>query len=187
MVWKRRPELLLCPNIPKPLHGVAPRVVLGNSWWNKTRKEAYARTNYRCMACGVHKYRAKYREWLEAHEVYDIDYERGRSVFVEAVPLCHFCHNFIHDGRLNMLLQAGKIPHGKFAAIMQHGERILSAEGLTKPPHSVRDQQVTNALLSGRFANWSDWRMIVAGVEYPPLFTSYEDWLANHHEKQTDE
>lgn len=38
-----RPELLLHNNIPKPMHGVAPRVVLGQKWWDRERRECYER------------------------------------------------------------------------------------------------------------------------------------------------
>ncbi len=130
--WHRRPEILLCPNIPKPMHGLAPRVIMGSSWWDKTRKEAYASTNRRCMACGVHKYKAKARKWLEGHELYQTDYRLGRLTYLETVPLCHFCHNYIHDGRLQMLLERGQIHHQKYAAIIQHGNRVLAEANLCK-------------------------------------------------------
>lgn len=168
IVWIPKPEILLGANIPKPLHGVAPRVVLGVSWWNKEREKAYASTNYHCIACEVHKIKAKYVKHLEGHEVYAIDYLKGRSVYIETVPLCHFCHNYIHSGRLEALLNAGKIHHAKYTSIIQHGDSILAKSKLTKPiPYS------------GPFADWKDWRLVVNGNEYPPLYKTFEEWSRN--------
>lgn len=186
-VWKRRPEILLGANIPKPMHGLAPRVVLGTSWWNKERKKAYASTHYRCLACGVHKFYAQYREWLEGHEVYNIDYAKGRMTYVEAVPLCHFCHNFIHDGRLRALLERGQIPHGKYSAIISHGNRVLAEAGLTKMSYEERDLAYTNGVLNGSVATWNTWRLAVFGKEYEPIYKSYEEWLGYNERRNSDE
>lgn len=38
---KLKPEILCQPNVPTPLHGMAPRVVFGESWWNMKRQAAY--------------------------------------------------------------------------------------------------------------------------------------------------
>lgn len=165
--WALRPEILLHPNIPKPLHEVAPRNILGASWWNKTRREAYRSTDYHCVACGVHKSVAKYRNWLEGHEVYRIDYLMGRAEYIETVPLCHFCHNYIHDGRLRWLLDTGKLHHGKYTQIIQHGDEVLRRFNLVHPePYS------------GPFAEWADWRLVLFDKEYPPKYKTFEEWAA---------
>lgn len=170
--WKLRPEVLCGANIPKPMHGMAPRVVLGDTWWDKERRAAYHSTNQHCIACGVHRDKAptsiRGKHWLEGHEIYDIDYLMGRMVYVETVPLCHYCHNYIHDGRLKMLLDSGKLSQSKYAKIIQHGDRILSVNQLEKKRYS------------GETADWSDWRLIIGNDQYPPLYMTYEAWAEVH-------
>lgn len=172
-LFKLRPEVLVGPNIPKPLHGVAPRTVLGAKWWNATKKAAYAYTDNRCLACGTHASACKYRQWMEAHEVYDIDYVAGRMLYVETVPLCHLCHCYIHDGRLRWLMFIGKLHFGKFAQVMQHGDKVLTEAGLPpRLPYEVRDLQFVEGIITGSYAAWLNWRLVVDGKEYPP--TKYE-------------
>lgn len=153
-----RPEILLGGNIPPPMHGLAPRVVMGRKWWDKTRKAAAQATRQHCLACGVSKWQAKGRQYLEGHEVFDIDYLLGRMVYVETVPLCHFCHSYIHDGLLRILLATRKISHARYVAIIQHGDEVLRRANL------VRSRPETLGM-----AEWDDWRMVFEGREYPPL------------------
>jgi hypothetical protein len=157
--FKRRPEILLNGQIPEPLYGLAPRVVLGAKWWDETRKVAYASTGYHCIACGVYKTDSKGPRWLEGHEVYVIDFYAGTMTYVETVPLCHYCHSYIHCGRLKWLLDEGKITHSTYAAIIQHGDRVLAQAGLRKPGEIVLD---------GACAPWDDWCLVVNGKKYKP-------------------
>ena len=147
------------------MHGVAPRNVLGASWWDATRRAAYRSTAFHCAACGVWKGAAEYHRWLEGHELYEIDYPLGRMTYLETVPLCHFCHSYTHSGRLQALLERGEIHHAKYAAVMQHGDRVLTEAGLKFP-----------APYSGAVADWADWRLVLNGIEYPPKYPTFEDW-----------
>lgn len=166
------PELLLAPNIPKPLHGVAPREILGATWWNATRREAQKLTNYHCLACGVPKALARYHQWLEGHEVYEINYELGRAKYLRTVPLCHFCHNSIHDGRLKALLDKGEIHHAKYVAIIQHRDRVLAEAGLSRSAKTDNQLQ--------KVAEWSKWRLLLFGKKYKPLYRSFDEWRQAH-------
>ena len=159
-----RPELLLHPQIPKPLHGVAPRVVLGDKWWDRERFKAYAVSGQRCWACWVPKSEAKFHQWLEAHEAYKIDYQNGRMTLVEVVALCHMCHNFIHLGRLSMLVRQGKATEEFLQQVEKHGQTVIKALHRPHPPTESAD--------------WQDWRLVVEGKEYGPSTNSYEDWAA---------
>lgn len=155
---------LLChPQVPKPLHVVNPRTIWGNAWWNMAREKAYARANYKCEACGVEKAKAKFHPWLEAHEVYDIDYKNGRATYKYLVALCHACHNYIHQGRARMTKSAHD-----YDMIMSHGDFILQGKRLPPKPDC------------SEFAEWEDWRMVLNGVEYKPKFEDYSEWCRHY-------
>ncbi|MEK6881360.1 MAG: hypothetical protein AABY22_17185 [Nanoarchaeota archaeon] len=119
------PAILLHPQIPKTLHGIAPRKIFGDAWWDTERQKAYASTNYHCLACGVHKLKARYHKWLEAHETYLYNYCKGRLIFEEVVPLCHACHNSIHTGRMSKLVENGEMTKIKEQEILDHKSLIL--------------------------------------------------------------
>ena len=127
-----RPEILLHPNIPKPMHGLSPRTIMGDRWWNIERQKTYAKSYYHCVACDVSKWEAKYYQWLEAHELYEIDYVKGRMIFKEIVALCHSCHNFIHSGRMQALVDSGKMLRSKQQDILKHGMTIIEHHKLKK-------------------------------------------------------
>lgn len=174
--YKLRPELLLHSNIPKVLHGVAPRVVLGQAWWDRERRACYKKAEFYCESCGVSKYQAKYHQWLEAHERYEIDYQKGRAKYVGCVALCHFCHCYIHSGRLQALLEKGEVHHHKFTAIHQHGDAVLAAAGLKRDSHAIREAIVQDLIRNGRMAEWSKWRLRIGRNLYKPLYATMEEW-----------
>ncbi|MDO8473566.1 MAG: hypothetical protein Q7T05_07095 [Dehalococcoidia bacterium] len=164
--WRRRPEILCQPNIPKPMHSVAPRIVLGQEWWDKERRAAYASTRWHCIACGTPNKNAQEHQWLEGHEEYAIDYQKGRMTYLGAVPLCHYCHCFIHDGRLQAMADKGEITKKKFRLVMAHGRRVLRDAKLKKPKP-----------FADPTAAWGAWRMVVDGVEYGPKYKTYAEWI----------
>ena len=156
------------PNIPKPLHGTVPRQILGEDWWNEQRQIAYAKNDYRCWACGVHKSKAKYHNWLEAHEMYDINYVVGTIEFIEIVALCHSCHNYIHSGRMAMLVDEGKMSHEKYKDILKHGDNILKKANLETPS------------CNGPIAEWGKWRLVLNGKKHKGKFKTFDEWR-NHY------
>jgi predicted restriction endonuclease len=164
-----RPELLLHPNIPKPLHGMSPRELKGTEWWDKTRQQVYEKANYKCQCCGVDRRDAKYHKWLEAHECYIYDYERGTATVSEIIALCHSCHSYIHSGLLQMRYRSGQISLDKYLDIKNHGDNILRKSGLTLPPPP------------SKIADWEKWRIILDGVEYPTKYKSYEAWFQHYN------
>lgn len=193
-----RPELLLHPNIPKPLHGLNPRTIMGEVKWYEVRRVAYARHGFHCFACGVAKAQAAYHKWLEAHEDYSVDYERGRVEIREIVALCHACHNFIHSGRMLAMASKSDVPASRVWEILQHGFRVLAHAKLKLNPFAVQvalqlaemstppawaDASKLRQRLEPMPASsvsWSAWRLVFDGVEYKPLWPTYEAWLKHY-------
>lgn len=183
---RRNPGILTHPNIPKPLHGVAPRVVLGEPWWKAERDKAQNHAKGHCQACGTSAQTGR----LEAHEIYSIDYQTGVAKYLETTMICHKCHNFIHSGRLRMI--AGKEKSVlAVKEILTHGFSVLAKTGLKAfgstcelaKIHQVSLQGVQAAEIPESDISWADWRMEVAGAQFPPLFPTYESW-AKHFESR---
>lgn len=174
--WTLRPEVLLCSNVPRPMHGVAPRVVLGAKWWNETRRDAYKKAAYHCIACGVHKSKARGHQWLEGHELYNVDYSKGLMVYLETVSLCHYCHSYIHDGRMLGLIEKGQYRHDKYKRVMQHGDQVLRDAGLKRLTYREREEIVVDMALNGKLAEWSKWRLVIEKKKYKPKFKSEYAW-----------
>lgn len=169
----KRPELLYHPPIPTPLHGVNPRSIMGHAKWKEVRYEVYAVNNDCCWACGVHKTLAKGRKkWLEAHEIYDIDYKKGKMELREIVALCHYCHSYVHRSRLAALVESHKVQRKKLERVLAHGEALLKG---VKPWYNEKkiEKQFVNSKVK-----WDDWRLVWKGKEYGPVHLSMEAYVS---------
>lgn len=179
-----KPEILCHPHIPKPLHGLSPRTIMGQEWWDKERQRVYASIDYHCVACGVAKKEAKRHRWLEAHEYWKIDYTTGICEILSIEPLCHYCHNFIHSGRLLKIMGNEKFEN-EVIDILEHGLQILSkshlecflftldlAESLGCNEFGVKAYRIE----SNPKLKWDDWKLIWQGKEYRSKFSSYREW-----------
>lgn len=172
--FKPNPAVLTHPEIPKPLHGLAPRVLLGKEWWDKERAEAKAKTGNRCLACGVYGFQSS-KGWLEGHETYEIDYKKGIAVYVATIPLCPECHSFIHKGLLTVLEEKGEISKVRKNEILGRGYDLLKKAGIKPPLPYV-----------GKCAEWEEWRLILEGKVYLPFHKSYADWIDYYSEEPPD-
>lgn len=151
------PSILLHSNIPIPLHGIVPRILLGKTWWDKERAAAKERTQNHCAACTVYGPSCKGNlKRLEGHEFYVVDWRKKTSTYKRTDPLCPYCHNYIHSGRLRMLLDAGTITHQHYAAVIKHGDTLLALAGLVKTPAPV----------GLCYPEWGKWKLIVFGISY---------------------
>ena len=179
------PEILTHPNIPKPLHGLNPRTLLGKEWWDTTRFKAQEDYNFCCAACGTPKLQTKGPKWLEGHEYFTINYETGICEVEKIVPLCHYCHNFIHSGRLSMIMNKEKTVD-EVKLILQHGFDILHNHNLKAFPSTlqfanqlnVNTYNIKSAVVPQSNLNWSDWKLKLNDTLYDSKFKSYDDWLS---------
>jgi len=165
-------SLLLHPQIPKPLHLHNPRTILGEDWWIEQRQLAYEKHNYQCYACGVHKLQAEYYQRLDAHETYSIDYTTGKLEFIGVVALCYACHNFIHYGRMQMLVAKGEFEESEYKAIMARGRAILKLSGV----RDNRKRKLDKLAVLGKVCGWRDWHLVIDGVNYGQRFHSHSEW-----------
>lgn len=163
------PIYLTHPNIPKPLHGVNPRSIKGKDWWDRERYKAYFKHDYHCWACGIHKSKAKYFQWLEGHEEYNIDYITGRVELKGIIALCHSCHNFIHSGRLRMRLNKGEITTEQYNDILCHGMDILRASNLIRITPNTEN-----------IASWEKWHLVIEGEKYYSPYKDINDWQQHY-------
>lgn len=177
------PEILTHPNIPKPLHGVNPRSIMGEIEWGLIKTETYKKYGYRCAACGVHVHQARFHKRLEAHENYEIDYFNGRVMIKSIEPLCHCCHQFIHSGFLSISFKNGNVSKGFVKFVLQHGINILNKHGLKIFPYTGELAKSFGCInipegyaVSNFGAEWSKWRLVYEGKEYPPIHKSFGDW-----------
>lgn len=153
------PSILLHPNIPRALHGFAPRVILGSAWWNKERLAAKEKTQNHCAACGVFGSSCKGNlRRLEGHEMYLIDWLKKTATYDKTNAICPYCHSYIHSGRLRMLLDSGKITQQHYAAVIRHGDRILESVSFS--------QKIMTPVEIIRAHQFRGWRLIVFGKSY---------------------
>lgn len=175
--------LLGLPNIPEPLHGVAPRVCMNRDWWQLTRQRALNLANNRCICCGTPGVP------LEVHEEYITDYENRVLEYIRSVAICKKCHSFIHSGRLSALYSKNEITLSAFLLVLEHGLSlcgkyniqpfITAAEAYSSIPDFMKKpelEEVCKTAWSPPAFEWSGWKMVVEGNEFKSKFETKEEW-----------
>lgn len=163
------PRLLLHSQIPLPMHGVNPRSVLGNAWWGREKTSVLSTQLGVCAACGEHLL----SKTLDVHECYDIDFENGRMTYVKAVGLCRKCHDFIHRRRLAELVCRHKQTMSYYKSVIDHGLDVLENAGLVEEFWAFDFNEAMDSA-----AEWSQWRLVINGKEYPPKYSSEHEWVS---------
>jgi hypothetical protein len=181
----QRPELLASTHIPKPLHGLNPRTLLGKTWWDAKRQEVYASTGFTCACCGVPKADAKKHKWLEAHEIVTVNYSTGICEIKEIVPLCHYCHMFIHSGFL-FTTMGKRNGHSKAEVkkILEHGLWWLKLFNLKCFPTTLELAEDLDCDINGVEAYelpksalpWKAYTLLFQGKTYKSKFKNANEW-----------
>jgi hypothetical protein len=179
---KLDPGLLGQANIPKPLHGINPRSLMGRATWDKHRQVIIHNNPY-CHACGAENC------IFELHEDYEIDYTKSIMTIRSYVPLCKLCHNFIHSGFLQVQLDQGAVSREYVIGVVERGIDIcarnnvrifkgteLLAQKLKIPLLGVQSWTPKTS------KNWSSWTLEYQGKKYQGM--SYQEWLNKYRNKK---
>lgn len=195
-------KILSMPNVPKPLHTLAPRIIFGQSTWDRMRKRCYYSAGYKCEVCGCEPEKGK----LDAHEVYLVDYDKCTSIFVRTIALCRKCHTEpgVHTGRAYTMYRNGNVlmPKQKLLEGVEHIFKLVNDynQNRSKGKEELRlfatyvqywkDKTLREDM--GRLINqydikfynvppteterWGDWKLIIGNKEYPTKFKTVDDW-----------
>lgn len=194
--------LVAMPNIPKPLHLINPRNLLGKQTWDRMRKFAYSQADDTCEICGNKPENLRNRH---GHEVYDIDYVNGTVTFKKVCCLCSLCHlGGIHTGRAITLYKQGNPLYPKEFLLegAEHAFEIINAYNQDHPDADLRAYSTYLEYLKQPelekpmrdliekynikfyeentkvMAEWPKWKLIIGSREYPTPYANEEEWQA---------
>lgn len=193
--------LIAMPNIPKPLHHLAPRTILGPTEWNKMRRACYEAANDTCEICGERPETLRRRQ---SHEAYAIDYEKGTAIFVGCFCLDSVCHlACIHTGRAITLYSQGNplYPAEFLLAGAEKAFTIISSYNHDHPEQEpvrlystwieyLKYDELREPMLElikkydakfymedpKKTAPWGQWRLVFNGEEYPTPYKNEKAW-----------
>ena len=200
--------LVAMPNIPRPLHGVNPRTLLGTPTWNRMRKHCYAQANDTCEICGTKPENLRHRH---GHEVYEIDYAHGTAKFVRVFCVCSLCHlGCIHTGRALTLWKHNNplYPTDFLLQGAEHAFKIISEYNKDNPKADLRAYSTFLDYLKHEelrepmekliekynikfyseeedAVEWGDWKLIIGNREYPTPYVDKDAWKASMEEKES--
>lgn len=175
------PGLLGQANIPKPLHGINPRTIMGAQAWAKHR-QVIVQNNPYCTACGAENCT------LDLHEDYEIDYNACIMKIRSYVPLCKRCHSFIHSGLLRVWISEGTVSVQNARDILQHGIAICAKHRIQIFRGTALLAQELHVPLAGvqswtpnMKSDWASWKLVYDDKEYPGM--SYFEWSRKYGNK----
>lgn len=169
-------RLLGMPNVPHGLFRQAPRVLLGQAWWDKVRKECYERANHTCEVCGK---LCTGMTRVNAHEVYEYDFKTCKAKFVRPVCLCPSCHQIgCHNGRNITLFKKGDEQAYSRIDMIGQASRIFKLINAWNLAHHNEEP----IRVSTTFLEWAKTQGLT--VSMPALFETYDVKFAQPYESK---
>lgn len=191
--------LITMPNVPRPLHGLPPRKIMGDAMWTRVRKRCYFDAGYKCEICGVDPPKGQ----LHAHELYSYDYKEGTGKFERCIAICKQDHDFIHSGRLITMYKNKNVLYPKsyvldvvekgFKLIYEYNETHKNRKPLRayatfleylKVPELAMEMSELISKYKIEFysepkhvAKWADWKLLFGNKEYPTPYATQSDWV----------
>jgi len=207
-------RILTMPNIPRPLHTVAPRNYMGQTEWDKKRRRCYYDANYTDEIMGTDLDKGK----CQAHELYDFFYTTKTSVFKRVVCLSELTHQRgIHTGRMLSLYKKGSPLYSKkrvlegventFRLIFEYNRlNSLTSDKKIKPYYVwldyLNEPELKKEVLAlikryniefwieysvNEEESWGDWKLLYNNKEYRSPFNSEADWREYFGKKNEEE
>ena len=190
--------LITMPNVPRPLHGLAPRTIMGASTWDHVRKRCYFNAGYKCEICGAEPGKGQ----LHSHELYTVDWMNGTSKFERCIAICRQDHDFIHSGRLITLYKEGNplYPKSYVLNTVEKGFKLIheyNSKHRNKKPLKVygtfldylkvpelademmqliEKYEIQFYMEPKHIAKWGDWRLVIGEKEYPTPYADQGEW-----------
>ena len=195
--------IITMPNVPAPLHGVAPRTILGNSTWTHMRKKCYFDADYKSQISGIDLDGSTSDLKCNAHELYSYDYIRGKAYFERAVCISPVEHNFIHSGRMLTMYKKKNplMPKSYLLKIVENGFKIIhdwneahpdqrplrayatladyaTAPGISEEICELIDKYDIKFYKEDPqyAAKWSEWSIKIGNKEHPTPYKDREEW-----------
>lgn len=191
--------LITMPNVPRPLHGLPPRKIMGESTWNHVRKRCYYEAGYKCEICGIDPPKGQ----LHAHELYSYDWKEGTGTFNRCIAICKQDHDFIHSGRLITMYKNGNplYPKSYVLGVVEKGFKLihdynkahkdekplrayatfleyLKVPELAEEMSELIDKYKIEFYAEPKhIAKWGEWKLRFGNKDYPTPYASQSDWV----------
>lgn len=201
--------LITMPNVPRPLHGLPPRKIMGTTAWNRMRKRCYYDAGYKCEICGADPPKGQ----LHAHELYTYDWKEGTGRFERCIAICKRDHDFIHSGRMITLYKEGNLlyPKSYVLDVVEKGFKLIRDYNISHPDRDplrayatfleyLRVPELTEDMVRlintynvefysepRRIAKWGKWRLLFGKREYPTPYATQGDWVEAMHKASKED